>query len=103
MIRKLLLSAVPRLTGASILGAVAGAIVSGLTNTPLGILVGIAAAETIFVVAGWIVLWPMNAATTHHNARREEFRPVTEELAVVGSASCGLVGIVVLLLVSERT
>ncbi|WP_405666157.1 DUF1345 domain-containing protein [Streptomyces sp. NBC_01166] len=101
MIRKLLLSAVPRLTGASILGAVAGAIVSGLTNTPLGILVGIAAAETIFVVAGWIVLWPMNAATTHHNARREEFRPVTEELAVVGSASCGLVGIVVLLLVSD--
>ncbi|MFJ6854253.1 DUF1345 domain-containing protein [Streptomyces sp. NPDC091271] len=101
MIRRLVLSAVPRLTGASVLGAVAGAVAGGLTNTPLGILVGIACAETVFVIAGWIVLWPMDAAATHRNARREEFRPVTEELAVVGSASCGLVGIVVLLLVSD--
>ncbi|MFB4421090.1 DUF1345 domain-containing protein [Streptomyces sp. QL37] len=101
MIRRLVLSAVPRLVGASVLGAVAGAVVSGPNGTPLGILAGIASAEAVFVVAGWLVLWPMDAATTHENARREEFRPVTEEIAVVGSALCGLVGIVVLLLVSD--
>ncbi|WP_405773813.1 DUF1345 domain-containing protein [Streptomyces sp. NBC_00859] len=101
MIRRLVLSAVPRLAGAAVLGVVFGVVVGVLTNAPLGILAGIASAETIFVVAGWIVLWPMNAASTHHNARREEFRPLTEELAVVGSALCGLVGIVVLLLVSH--
>ncbi|MGW8884521.1 DUF1345 domain-containing protein [Streptomyces sp. NPDC055749] len=101
MIRRLALSAVPRLAGATVLGAVAGVVVGLLTHAPLGVLAGIAVAETIFVVAGWMVLWPMNAATTHHNVRREEFRPVMEELAVVGSALTGLVGIVVLLLVSD--
>lgn len=96
------LSAVPRLVGAAVLGAVAGAVVGVLTaNTPLGVLAGIAAALTAFVVAGWIVLWPMDATVTHHNVRREEFRPVAEELAVVGSALCGLLGIVVLLLVDD--
>ncbi|WP_327365934.1 DUF1345 domain-containing protein [Streptomyces sp. NBC_01217] len=95
------LSAVPRLAGAVIVGAVTGAVTGALTNTPLGILAGVAAAEAVFVVAGWIVLWPMDAATTHHNVRREEFRPVIEELAVVAAALCGLVGIVVLLLVDD--
>ncbi|NBE56600.1 DUF1345 domain-containing protein [Streptomyces sp. YC537] len=94
--------AVPRLAGSAVLGAVAGAVVAAATgNTPLGILAGIAAAETVFVVAGWLVLWPMDAASTRANAGREEFRPVVEELAVVGAASCGLVGIVVLLLVGD--
>ncbi|MFD0548398.1 DUF1345 domain-containing protein [Streptomyces rectiviolaceus] len=79
----------------------AGVAVGALTNAPLGILAGIAAAETLFVVAGWIVLWPMDAATTHRNVRREEFRPVTEELVVVGAALCGLIGIVVLLLLGD--
>ncbi|MCX5338866.1 DUF1345 domain-containing protein [Streptomyces sp. R-74717] len=97
----LALSAVPRLAGSAVVGAVTGAVVGVLTNTPLGILAGIAAAETIFVVAGWMVLWPMDAATTHRNVRREEFRPVTEELVVVAAALCGLVGIVALLLVGD--
>ncbi|MET9472420.1 DUF1345 domain-containing protein [Streptomyces sp. NPDC002917] len=101
MKRCLALSAVPRLVGAAVVGAVIGSVVGVLTNTPLGILAGIAAAETSFVVAGWIVLWPMDAATTHRNLRSEEFRPVTEELVVVTSALCGLVGIVMLLLVGK--
>ncbi|WP_327239307.1 DUF1345 domain-containing protein [Streptomyces sp. NBC_01318] len=101
MNRCLALSAVPRLAGAAVVGAVIGSVVGVLTNTPLGILAGIAAAETSFVVAGWIVLWPMDAATTHRNLRSEEFRPVTEELVVVASALCGLVGIVMLLLVGK--
>jgi uncharacterized membrane protein len=93
--------AVPRLVASAFGGAAAGASVAALTHAPLGVLAGIAAAETLFVVTGWIVLWPMDAATTHHNVRREEFRPVVEELVVVATSLCGLVGIVVLLLVGR--
>ncbi|MFF5389447.1 DUF1345 domain-containing protein [Streptomyces sp. NPDC013012] len=99
--RARLLGAVPRLVGAALVGAVAGLLVALPTHAPLGVLAGIAVAETAFVVAGWIVLWPMDAATTHHNVRREEFRPVVEELAVVTTSLAGLVGIVVLLLVGR--
>ncbi|MET4647480.1 DUF1345 domain-containing protein [Streptomyces sp. NPDC006539] len=101
MNRWLVLSAVPRLAGATVVGAVIGSVVGLLTNAPLGILAGIAAAETSFVVAGWLVLWPMDAATTHRHVRSEQFRPVAEELLVVASALCGLVGIVMLLLVGN--
>ncbi|MGV9267989.1 DUF1345 domain-containing protein [Kitasatospora sp. NPDC003701] len=97
----ILLSAVPRLAVSAALGAAVGTVVGALAGVPLGILAGIGAAETTFVVAGWIALWPMDAATTRRNVRREEFRPVVEELAVVASALCGLVGIVVLLLVGR--
>ncbi|QKW05288.1 DUF1345 domain-containing protein [Streptomyces sp. NA04227] len=95
------LNAVPRLVGAALLGAVAGAVVGLCTSAPLGALAGIAAAETLFVVAGWLVLWPMDAESTHRNIRREEFRPVLEELVVVSAAVCGLVGIVVMLLAGD--
>ncbi|MER5965269.1 DUF1345 domain-containing protein [Streptomyces sp. NPDC002057] len=96
-----LLAAVPRLAASAVVGAAAGALVAALTHVPLGVLSGIAVAETVFVVAGWITLWPMDAATTHRNARREEFRPLVEELVVVATAVGGLVGIVVLLLVGR--
>ncbi|MEL5954371.1 DUF1345 domain-containing protein [Streptomyces sp. CLV115] len=95
------LSAVPRLVASVVAGAVIGAVTGVLANGPLGTLAGIAAAETIFVVAGWTVLWPMDADTTHRNVRREEFRPVLEELVVVAAAVCGLLGIVVMLLVGH--
>ncbi|MEU7293659.1 DUF1345 domain-containing protein [Streptomyces exfoliatus] len=97
----LLLSAVPRLVASSVLGALVGAAVGLPTTTPLGVLAGIATAETIFVVTGWLVLCPMDAVDTRRNVRREEFRPVAEELAVVGAALCGLVAIVALLLVGR--
>ncbi|TXS20227.1 DUF1345 domain-containing protein [Streptomyces sp. ms191] len=93
-------SAVPRLVNASLFGLVVGVLVGLGRETPLGILAGIFAAETFFVVTGWIVLWPMDAAETHRNARREDFRPLVEELAVVAAAVCGLAGIVMLLLAS---
>ena len=96
-----LADAVPRLVGATVVGAATGVAVGGLSDPPLGILAGIATAETLFVVTGWLVLWPMDAATTHRNVRREEFRPVIEELVVVGTAVCGLVGIIVMLLVGH--
>lgn len=95
------LSAVSRLAGSAVVGVVIGVVVGVLTNTPLGLLAGIASVETAFVVAGWLVLWPMDADTTHRNVQREEFRPVAEELVVVTSALCGLVGIVLLLLVGR--
>ncbi|MFF5503514.1 DUF1345 domain-containing protein [Streptomyces roseolus] len=93
--------AVPRLAGAGGVGAAAGAVTGALADTALGVLAGIAAAETVFVVSGWIVLWPMDATTTRRNLGREEFRPVVEETAVVSAALCGLVAIVALLLVDS--
>ncbi|MFH8621274.1 DUF1345 domain-containing protein [Streptomyces vietnamensis] len=95
--------AVPRLAASALAGAATGAVVAALTHTPMGVLAGIAAAETLFVVTGWLVLWPMDATTTHRNVRREEFRPLVEELVVVATSLCGLVGIVVLLLVGRKT
>ncbi|MFI8912539.1 DUF1345 domain-containing protein [Streptomyces sp. NPDC053513] len=96
-----LLGAVPRLAVSALAGAAAGAAVAAPAHAPLGVLAGIATAETLFVATGWIALWPMDAATTHRNVRREEFRPVVEELVVVATSLCGLVGIVVLLLVGR--
>ncbi|MET7409026.1 DUF1345 domain-containing protein [Streptomyces parvulus] len=92
------LDAVPRLSAAVALGAVVGAAVGPFTGPALGALAGITATELVFVVAGWTVLWPMNASATRTNARREDFRPVTDEIVVVTVALCGLVAIVLLLL-----
>lgn len=97
------LSAVPRLANAVAVGAAVGVAVGSSTDVPLGILAGVAATETCFVVVGWIVLWPMDAETTRRNARREDLRPVTEEIAVVVAALCGLVGIVVFMLGNSDT
>ncbi|WP_426367308.1 DUF1345 domain-containing protein [Streptomyces sp. E-08] len=96
-----LFGAVPRLAGSALVGAASGAAVAAVTGTPLGVLAGIATAETLFVLSGWTALWPMDAATTHRNVRREEFRPVVEELLVVTASLSGLVAIVVLLLVGH--
>ncbi|MBL1289853.1 DUF1345 domain-containing protein [Streptomyces sp. NPDC057067] len=92
------LDAVPRLCGAVALGAVIGLAVGLGTVPALGGLTGITATELLFVLGGWVVLWPMDAAATRRNAGREDFRPVTEELVVVAVASCGLLAIVLLLL-----
>ena len=90
-------SAGARLAGSLAVGAVIGVVVGVLTDAPLGILAGIAATGEIFVAAGWILLWPMDADTTHRNAHREAFRPLVEELVVVAAALGALVSIVVLL------
>ncbi|WP_330461469.1 DUF1345 domain-containing protein [Streptomyces sp. NBC_00820] len=96
------LSAVPRLAVALVVGAVVGAVVAVTTDqSTLGLLAGIAATGAVFVVSGWLVLWPMDGPATHRSSRRENFRPLTEELVVVAAASCGLVGVVLLLLSSH--
>ncbi|MFJ9711262.1 DUF1345 domain-containing protein [Streptomyces sp. NPDC101234] len=98
MTRWLPLNAAPRLAGAVVLGAGVGVAVGLPTYAALGVLAGIAATELFFVVAGWLVLWPMDAVATHRNARREDLRPVGEELMVVAVAVFALVAIVLLLL-----
>lgn len=95
------LDALPRLLCSVALGAVAGAVVGWFTQAPLGALAGIAVTQLVFVVTGWLVLWPMDAVATHRNAGREDFRPLAEELAVVLVALCGLVAIVLLLLLGK--
>ncbi|MFD7987414.1 DUF1345 domain-containing protein [Kitasatospora indigofera] len=101
MSRRLPQSAAPRLVASTVAGALVGLLVGGLTRVSLGILAGIATAGSIFVVAGWAVLWPMDADATRRNVRREDFRPVTEELLVVSAALGGLLGIVMLLLIGR--
>ncbi|MFE3446064.1 DUF1345 domain-containing protein [Nocardia sp. NPDC059180] len=101
MSTRLLHSAVSRLIGSVIAGLLIGVPVGMLTEWPLGVIAGIAAADTIFVVIGWLVLWPMDAEQTKANARREDFRPVIEELSVVTAASSALIGIVVILVLGD--
>jgi uncharacterized membrane protein len=90
-------SAVTRLVGSMVSGAVVGTATGTFTDVDLGVLVGIAVAGGLFVLAGWILLWPMDAEATHRNAHRETFQPVVEELAVVVVALGALVSIVVML------
>jgi uncharacterized membrane protein len=94
------LSAVNRLQIGVAIGAVVGVGVGVAAGSLLGVLVGIAATGTAIVVAGWLVLWPMDAARTRANVQREDFRPVAEEIVIVAAALSGLVAIVVLLLLS---
>ncbi|MEU9132656.1 DUF1345 domain-containing protein [Kitasatospora sp. NPDC048540] len=101
MTRWLPVSALPRLAGSMAVGAVVGVAVAATNGTPLGFLAGVSAAEAVFVVTGWMVLWPMDAATARKDAQREDFRPVLEELAVIAATLCGLLGIVVLLLIGR--
>jgi len=97
----LALSAVTRLAVAVIAGVLVGVVVGLLSDVSIGVLTGVAGSGTIFVVAGWATLWPMDAHATRHNTTREDFRPVAEEILVVAIALCGLIGIVVLLLIRD--
>jgi uncharacterized membrane protein len=94
-------SALVRLSGATVGGTVMGVVVGALADGLIGILVGIAGSATIFVVAGWLALWPMDAETTRDHARREDFRPALDELVVVAAAVSGLVGVVLLLVLGD--
>lgn len=94
---RLLLSAVTRLLGSSVIGLAVGLIVGSLREPPLGVLTGIVTAATVFVIVGWTVLWPMSPGRTRQVARREDFQPFIEELSVVAATLSGLVGIVVVL------
>lgn len=94
-------SALGRLSGATVGGTVIGLVVGALVDGLIGVLSGIAGAATLFVAAGWLALWPMDAQSTRHNACREDFRPGIEELAIVAAALSGLVGVVLLLVLGD--
>ena len=85
-----------RLLAAVAAGGVAAAW-SWAADTGLGVLLGIAVTATVFVVLGWVALWPMDAATTQRFVGREEFRPLVDELVVAAAALGGLGAIVGLL------
>jgi uncharacterized membrane protein len=80
---------------------VIGAVVGALADALIGTLVGIAGAATLFVVAGWLALWPMDAQSTRNHAGREDFRPALEEVVVVAVALSGLLGVVLLLVLGN--
>ena len=95
------LSAMPRLAVSVGVGAVAGVLVAVLADAALGVLTGITATETVFVIGGWWILWPMTADETRRNSHREDLRPAVEETAVVLVSLFGLAGIVVLLVLGN--
>lgn len=90
-------SASYRLIGSLLVGVAAGLTGVWRSSIPLGLLIGVTLTHTVFVVWGWIVLWPMDADATSRNAGREDMRPSLEELMVVVVSLGGLLGIVVLL------
>lgn len=96
-------SALARLATSVVVGVVVGLLVSLLLNFPLGVLSGFAAMAAVFVLTGVVVLWPMTADSTRHNARREDFQPLIEELLVVAAALASLVGIVILLTLGDSS
>ncbi|MDF0528601.1 DUF1345 domain-containing protein [Tsukamurella sp. 8F] len=85
-------SATPRLAVCLLVGAVVSGAAGGLAGTPIAlcVLLWVAVTATLFVIAGWLVLWPMDAAGTRADVRREEFRPVLDEIVVVCAALAGL-------------
>jgi len=92
-----------RLTGALACGALVGLGIGAFAGALVGVLAGIAATAAIFVVVGWMVLWPLDATATRQSVQREDFRPVAEEIAIVVATLAGLVGIIVLVLGGGRT
>lgn len=97
MIRAFLHRATGRLACAVTGGLAAAVLTALLANAPLGVLAGINAAALLFLVTGTAVLWPMDAATTRADARREALPPVAEEVVVAGASLAGLAGIALLL------
>ncbi len=96
---RLPVSARLRLLVSVVAGALMGLALGLWVGVALGILAGVATLHTLFVVSGWIVLWPLDANATRANARREDFRPVAHEVVVVLVSVGALVGIGVLLAV----
>lgn len=95
------MAAIPRVIGSVLLGAVAGVACVLALNIPLSILIGVTVTHVAFAVGGWMVLWPLDAHVTAANARREDFRPVLEELLVLLISLGGLFGIVAVLVLGR--
>ncbi|CAM2789007.1 DUF1345 domain-containing protein [Skermania piniformis] len=94
-------SAMTRLSGAVVAGLAVGVAVGTWKTWPIGVLTGIAAGGGLFVISGWLTLWPLDADATYRHSDREDFRPRLEEMAVTISASGGLLAVVLLLVLGN--
>lgn len=92
-----------RLAAAGAVGVAVALATLPVVETPIGVLLGIGSVHAVFVVSGWVGLWPMDASATRANAGREDLRPATEELLVVVISLCGLLGIGMLLVLGSST
>ncbi|MEV0060028.1 DUF1345 domain-containing protein [Nocardia sp. NPDC058379] len=97
------ISAVGRLVRSILIGALVGVLAGVLFGRGVALsgLIGITMMELSFVVAGWLVLWPMTAEQAEANVRREDFQPFVEEISVVSAAAGGLIGIVAILVLGR--
>lgn len=91
------MSAIPRVIGASVLGLIGAFAMAAVAGPALGVLVGITVSSAVFVVVGWSVLWPMDAAETREFVGREVVDKALEEGIIVFAAVGGLAAIVVLM------
>ena len=96
-------TAVARLLLALVVALVAGAVVGVWAGTPLALLVGLATLNAVFVVSGWLALWPLDAAATRATLRREDFRPRVEEVLVVLVSLGALLAIAILLVLGASS
>jgi len=94
-------TATSRVLASTVVGMLIGFAVGLSTRALVGMLAGIATGAALFVIAGWLVLWPQDADATRHHARREDLRPGLDELVVVAAALGGLVAVIALLVVGH--
>ncbi len=90
-------TATTRLMGVVLIGSAVGVAAIVWINTLIGILVWVAAVHLLFVVSGWVALWPLDPVATRRNARREDFNPAVEELLVLLISLGGLLSVAILL------
>ncbi|WP_257477390.1 DUF1345 domain-containing protein [Acidipropionibacterium jensenii] len=82
--------AVARMVVAVAAGALAGIAGWLLGGWPWGLLWALATQSVWFSVANWLALWPADADRTMEHARRDEFRPVQEEIVIVALLAAGI-------------
>lgn len=94
---RILSTGVGRLLTALVLGLLSGAL--ALFTAPLALagMIAITVAAAVFMIAGLLVLWPMDARETAATARRQDLNPLVDELVVAVAALGGLAGIIGLL------
>jgi uncharacterized membrane protein len=87
--------------GSLVVGVVTAAVLCPTTTLFVGLLAALALTHLVFTVSGWLVLWPLDAAATEHNARHEDLGTHTEEALVVAISLGALLGIGTLLVVRD--
>lgn len=96
-------TATGRLVGSAVVGVIVGSLVGLLSNPFLALLCGVDAMAAVFVAVGVAILWPMSSEMTRDHGQREDFKPALEELVVIGSAVASIIGIIVLLVLTQDT